>query len=297
MTGLWNYTPDEPNPLPHEPQRSGGKVEKISDVDGQSIYEQSIAAYRADHRNWKDLHKRANEGRKGSNHYEAAHLYLAMAVILSDSGAVQTRPTTGLTAQVVYHRSGHSFRECGLLNRAGDAYWRSGCTHTNLEQKARSLSRAKACYAEVGDIERADMMHRCEWQARREASRSASRAKDAASFMERRRHGLRAITLGVWFMTSKYGTSVGRWLLCLAGFLVVFTALYQGLQMSGAITTPSNWTPGLSSLYYTVTSSVTLDHIPISGWLSMLVVLVNVILANALLAVGLTVVGQKVLRR
>lgn len=281
---FFNYSPDQPKPLPVWPGQTG--TEKISDPRGITVY---FAAHQGctDQTMFDALHSHAEEARLQDTlqQYEAAYTYLALGH-LGDLKPNMFRPTKPDS----YHSAGHQFRELGILNRAGDAYWRAGLRASTPKESARSFSRAKACYAEVGDVDRCDQMHRCEWQRRREAAASPS--------LPGTRSIGRAFVLALWYLTSGYGTKFGRWLISFAAFLGLFTILYQSMESAGVVSPDgAHWTFILSALYYSLTTSIALDHVALSGWGPYVVIMCNVVLAYTLLAIGATVLGQKVLRR
>lgn len=227
-------------------------------------------------------HKRIGTARE---QHEAAHIYLALSLlqlrtpkltVQSDGEAV---PPTNL-----FHFAGHAFREIGQLNRAADAYWRAGVANGKEVDKfaIRSLARAKNCYAEIGETEKSDCMHRLEWEARRARAKWANWA-----------------ILTAWYLTTAYGTNLRRWLGSILVVLAGFSIIYEVLHTFHAVCDGHPWTPILSAVYFCVVTTATVgygDFTPTS-WIGELVVVTNIILGYAMLVFGTTILGRKVLGR
>ncbi len=227
-------------------------------------------------------HKRLGTPRE---QHEAAHIYLALGLLqlrvpgLTVQGGGETVPPTKL-----FHFAGHAFREIGQLNRAADAYWRAGVANGKEvdEFAIRSLARAKSCYAEIGETEKSDCMHRLEWEARRARAKWANWA-----------------LLTAWRLTTAYGTSLGRWLGSLLVVLAGFSIIYEVLHTLGAIHDGHKWTPISSAAYFCIVTTATVgygDFTP-TNWIGELVVVTNVLLGYAMLVFGTTILGRKVLGR
>jgi hypothetical protein len=217
----------------------------------------------------------------GAAQLEAAYTYLALGFNMKRNPEIQVGK---ITPWKMFHFAGHAFREIGQLNRAADAYWRAGVISDDLDFSVRSLARAKSCYSEIGETEDSDTMHILEWNARRRLSSQRRFAK---------------ALLWIWSITSKYGTSSGRWFLSVGVFLGVFTVGYEVLHRFGYLTCTQVWTPMLTAAYMAVVTTATVgfgDILP-NNWISQSVVILNILIAYGLLAIGSTILGRNVLGR
>lgn len=192
-----------------------------------------------------------------------------------------------------FHYAAHGFRDLGNINRAADAYWRAGVAGSLVEQKTeaeieanlavRSLARAKICYQEIGIVEKSDQMHVLEW---------ISRSMDF--------RGMRRALIGLWAITSLYGTSLKRWMFSLALMLSTFTILYELFFQLGFISAEGvDWTPVVSSFYFALVTTTTVGYGDIGpqGAVGQVAVVVNIFFGYVLFAIGTTILGRKVLAR
>ena len=186
-----------------------------------------------------------------------------------------------------FHFAGHGFLNLGNVNRAADAYWRSGVVGSVANETSslsiRSLARAKICYQDIGITEKSDQMHILEWHARLLAST-----------------GVRSILLDLWRVTSLYGVSLRRWIVSIALTLTVFTLLYEGFARSGLLHgADDGWTPLISAFYYAVVTTTTVGYGEIHpiGPFAQIAVVLNIFIGYVLFAIGTTILGRKVLAR
>ncbi len=231
----------------------------------------------------------ADEKRLGSaaDLHEAAYVYLALGIRLSESPAIELAGAKGAVRPAqLFHFAGHAFRDSGQMNRAADAYRRAGIASDDGGSPdafgIRSLARAKMCYAEIGETDRSDEMHVLEWEARRRKARVGKPL------------------LSVWKWTSGYGTSPRAWLLWVLGFVVLFTLLYEWLHRRGLLCAAHGWTPFLTAAYYCVVTTATVGYgeiVPCNGPAAQAVVTLHIVAAYILLAIGATILGRKVLGR
>lgn len=265
-------------------KRNAEEVPDVEDCVGRSILSSVLSVERSKAQLKFD---EAADKRLGTprDQHEAAYIYLALGlrqvrnrdVIIQSDGKI-------VPATRVFHFAGHAFREIGQLNRAGDAYWRAGVLNgKNLDNFAiRSLAQAKMCYAEIGESDKSDLMHRLEWAARRMLANWPSRT-----------------VLTAWWLTTVYGTSFWWWLGWLFGIIVVFSFEYEGLHEVAAITQGHPWTRWISAVYFCIVTTATVgygDFTPTNG-IAELVVIINIVVGYIMLALGTTILGRKVLGR
>lgn len=216
--------------------------------------------------------------------HEAAHIYLALGLLqLGDSTLIVQSDGETLTPTKLFHYAGHAFREVGLQNRAADAYWRAGVADgmPGNDFAVRSLARAKSCYGEIGENDKADSMHKLEWEARRALARGAY-----------------WILLTAWWLTTAYGTSFLRWLVSLLVMLLGFSISYEYLHSSGFIVEGHPWTV-ISAVYFCIVTTATVgygDFTP-TNWIGEAIVVANILIGYAMLAFGATILGRKVIGR
>lgn len=192
-----------------------------------------------------------------------------------------------------FHYAAHGFRDLGNINRAADAYFRAGVAGSLVEEKTesereanlavRSLARAKICYQEIGIVEKSDQMHVLEWSAR------------SMDFQ-----GVRWALLGLWDVTSLYGTSLKRWICSMTLMLFAFTVLYESLYYFEFLTADGvEWTPFVSSFYFALVTTTTVGYGDIGpqGPVGQISVVFNILLGYVLFAIGTTILGRKVLAR
>ena len=237
---------------------------KITDSRGRDIFESAMESI-VDTATASKLFETAEQHRLGSfcDRHSAAY-DLAIAFRMAEKDTIRVNgDSEDMSAAKIFHWAGHSFRDIGQLNRAGDAYWRagvmSGTKQTPDTFGVRSLARAKTSYAEVGDFDESDRMHYLEWEARRQQKKVAP-------------------LLYVWKMTSNYGTSFSRWLLSCALFVVVFALAYQLLYSTGSLCVGHDWVWFLTAIYYCVVTTATVgfgEIVPTNG-ISQTVVALNI---------------------
>ncbi len=235
----------------------------------------------------------ADSGRHGdtSAQMNSAAGYLALAfdaleAVGEDLKAEETQNSLS-RACTFFHFAGHGFLNLGNVNRAADAYWRSGvsgsCADKATSLSIRSLARAKICYQDIGITEKSDQMHILEWHARLLAST-----------------GIRSILLDLWRVTSLYGVSLRRWTVSIALTLFVFTLLYEGFARSGLLSgAEEGWTTLISAFYFAVVTTTTVGYGEIHpvGPLAQIAVVLNIFVGYVLFAIGTTILGRKVLWR
>lgn len=260
---------------------------KITDPAGSDLF-QNVWSGTVDKETANAFFVQADKDRLGSTkeQHSAAYTYLALAFKLIDTPAITVDAAgTTVTATQMFHFAGHTFREIGQLNRAADAYWRAGVTSSGGPNPddfgIRSLSRAKTCYAEIGETNRSDEVHFLEWEARR---LNAGRFTPFLSF---------------WKVTSRYGTSVRAWFVSIVIFLGVFAGLYELFHELGWLCDLQPWTPILTAFYYSVVTTATVGYGEIlpCHWIAQATVTVNILVSYVLLAIGATILGRKVLGR
>lgn len=181
--------------------KSATELPKISDKIGNDLFDTTYKAVVNELTAATVFHDLDNKrlGDTLSQHY-SAYAYLALGFRLIElSNARICYNNTYFCAAELFHFSGHAFRGIGQLNRAADAYWRSGVIGSQDKQTVplsiRSLARAKACCSEIGETEKSDIMHCLEWELRKTVSAFPRKA-----------------ALQIWKITSGYGTSTRRWI-------------------------------------------------------------------------------------
>jgi hypothetical protein len=269
-----------------EAKRARKKPLNISDQLGRKLFAESLWKI-TDSKTAEDEYHDADAMRLGDRKsmHHAAYKYLAIGVQLLFHSDIEIKDDSQpLSLTAMFHFAGNTFREIGQVNRAADAYWRAGALGVAEDQlpreTVRSLARAKACFAEIGEIGESENMHKLEWEARRKRATNKKRL------------------LWLWKITSDYGTSLKRWFFCLVLFILTFWAAYEVLHIYHYISEqqPWYWSTGL---YYFVVTVSTLgygDFVP-KHWLSQLVVIANIVFGYIMLGYGLTVLGAKILRR
>lgn len=264
------------------------KQPKISDQTGLQIFQRTLEQCK-DESKAIEFYELANKDRMGSvrEQHEAAYTYLALAFVALEKKNIEIR-TVGepVKHDKLFHFAGHAFREIGQLNRAADAYWRAGVTSKDGDYPTnfgiRSIARAKICYKEIGEEAKSDEMHRLEWEARRRVSRAWLKP-----------------FLGLWALTSRYGTSPPRWFMSMLIVVVFSTLLYEFMHRWLWIYQGQHWTPWVSALYYCVVTMTTLGYgefVP-QNVVAQVFVVFNVLAGYFLLAVGITILGRKVIGR
>lgn len=258
----------------------------ISDKRGNNIFQE--AKKRAGESKALELYYQADEQRLGitAEQHRAAYTYLALAYWKLRS----TKHEDGAElpdAHLLFHFAGHAFREIGQLNRAADAYRRAGITSGEGDAPKdfgiRSLARAKMCYREIGEDDKADEAHRLEWDARRASSCPCAR-----------------FTLWIWKVTSGYGTKAFPWVLWVLGMLAAFTICYQIMYWLGWLCVGKCPKWGcFTGAYYSVVTMSTLGYGDISPARcpAQLAVTIQLVLGYVFLGIGLTILGNKVIRR
>ena len=263
---------------------------EITDRKGRVCYEKIFNQIK-NSRNAFEIYLEADDKRLGNKQeiFEAAYIFLALADAIYKNKAISNSlKRKELSPEYLFHFAGHVFREIGQLNRAADAYLRSGLigvTNPEPSQLAiRSFARAKMLFSDVGENDKSDELHRMEWETRRLFNKRPKK-----SF------------LTIWKITSLYGTSIKRWFCCIIIFTIFFTLGYELLYHHDFLHTAKDvqWRKGISSIYFTIVTLSTLgygDIIPKSA-LSQFFVLCNIIVGYILLGIGLTILGKKILRQ
>jgi hypothetical protein len=261
---------------------------RITDPAGKQLFDETTVAIGASDAAYRDAYQAAERGRLASPTEEHASAYRYLSLAYHSI----TRPLIAFDGphptEQLFHFAGHAFREIGQLNRAADAYKLAALiavTSGDVNRVAlgtRSLARAKMCYSEIGETANAEAMHVLEWDARRLA------------------RGRRSVALGLWYLTSHYGTNFVLWLRWLCALLVLFAVCYQALYSGGLIASSGHrWTFLVTAAYVATTISATVtfgDAIP-TNWLSQAIVTIDVAVMYSFIAVGFTILGQKVLQR
>jgi hypothetical protein len=153
----------------------------------------------------------------------------------------------------------------------------------------RAYSRANHSFAEAGELDASEVEYLNERNAR------------IAWAQMQGKHPLALLT---WKATSKFGTSISRWVAWIAGTLAAFSLLYEvffrlhWLEPMGN-TTPSGWIPLWSGFYYAinVTSSLALVEYQPTHPICQAVVMLNVIVGYLFLGIGIGIVGRMVTSR
>lgn len=265
---------------------------EITDQRGKDLYKEIFNQIQNPH-SPTDIYLEAHKKRLGSKQeiFEAAYMYLALADAIYKKKKNDINISVNgneLSPEYLFHFAGHAFREIGQLNRAADAYLRSGLIGVNNSKPSqlviRSFARAKVLFSEIGENDKSDELHRMEWETRRLLSK-----------------GTKKFFLGIWKITSFYGTSAKRWFMCISIFTIIFSLIYEFLYYHKFLYTVEHiqWTPFISSIYFTVVTLSTLgygDIIPKSS-LSQFCVFVNLVVGYMLLGIGLTILGKSILRQ
>lgn len=274
--------------LKQEFQRACDKPSEITDHLGRKYFDDAKGSVKNSDSALKK-YLEADKKRLGSSQeiHQAAYTYLAIGFkLLKDESIKLVVDGKTLKAEQMFHFSGYAFREIGQLNRAADAYWRAGAVGsrggTPSPLAIRSFARSKSVFAEIGEIDQSDRMHRMEWEARKTLSK-----------------GIKLWLIQLWDATSLYGTSASRWFYWLIGFVLFFSVAYEILHAQNLIAQEQSWVTGITGVYYTLVTTSTLGYgefVP-SHVFSQILVILNIILGYVLLGLGLTILGRKTLRR
>jgi hypothetical protein len=229
--------------------------------------------------------------------HSAAYTYFGLAFASID--AMPGHSAANHAAADLLHFAGNAFRESGQLNRAADAYWRSGTLAEPRSPLAvRSLARAKMLYTDIGQTGDADRMHVLEWDVRRFQVGLRELPGWVPKFIDvwfAKARGVLSLVL-LWKVTSQYGTSLWRWLVSLGTMIALFSVAYRALHSHGALTA-HHWS-SLTPLYFCVVTAATVGYGEITPRteLAEIVVVANILFGYGLLGIGLTILGRKVVR-
>ncbi len=212
--------------------------------------------------------------------------YLALAQSYPDSSAK------------LFHFAGHQFRRAEQYKRAAECYENSGIIVFNAllrgedvvekdkELGTRAVGRAKNLYSELGDAAEADRTHILGYDLlRKDCSRS-------------NRTALKRFLLALWSLTSRYGTSVNRWIGSLVVILCILSLTYLTLMRGQTHfhKAPDEQSfPAVSALYFAVVTTATVgygDHYPISA-IAQFVVILNIVCGYVLLGTGATFLTRR----
>lgn len=266
------------------------KRPQISDRKGRELFEATCNRV-IDKEIALDVLGECDENRLGDtlNQHISAYVYLGLAfrlLELENTDVIYEGRT--FCAAEVFHFAGHAFRGIGQLNRAADAYWRSGVIGSNdkkiVSLAIRSFARAKTCYSEIGETEKSDQMHYLEWELRKTVAGN-----------------IRKAMLNLWKITSGYGTSTYRWVVSLLLLVAFFSTSYEVLHCFEKlkIGDGQSWTPIVSPIYFCIVTTTTVGYGDIfpNSWTSQSVVVLNILSGYALLLIGATILGRKILGR
>ncbi len=269
----------------------------LSDPIAQGYYQQGLQELSAAHSANAVLQKADALARHDSrsNQLQAACYYLAAAHFLETHDAAESAHA--------YHQAGRQLHQLDLFVQAARAFGQSGHwaeqaaqaeqagpAQQQLQHAAvRAYSRANHCFAEAGELDESEAAYLKERDAR------------VAWAKMRGKHPLGLLA---WGATSRYGTSIPRWVGWVGGTTVLFSLFYEAAYRVHWLqpmtnTEPAGWIPLWSALYYAinVTSSLALVEYQPAHPIAQAVVMLNVIAGYLFLGFGIGIIGQLIARR
>lgn len=190
-------------------------------------------------------------------------------------------------AEYLYHFAGHHFRLLENFNLAAEAYKKAGdCSKVkddvgSLHWAIRSYARAKVCYQDIGESEKAAAAYYEEQEVRR---RKFKKDKKRASY--------------VWFTIRKeitnYGESFYKLFICFLILDLIFSLLYTASDYFLQWPDVYSWHSLLRGAYLYIAVSIgfgeIINNVP---WPAKIIILLNIFSGYLLLALGIDIIIRK----
>jgi len=222
---------------------------------------------------------------------KSAYYYLALAEYYREQYEKEQNIDLLKYAMHLYHYSAHALRRIGHYSWAGKAYTNSGiifketCNQEDklceIDFRIHSLSRARMCFEEIGDLELAEKIYIEEQELKFQKKKSAVK--------------------WLWKVCTRYGTSCSGLIVLLIIDCILFTGLYEFLHTHHELLTNCGvkWTPILSSFYFTIVNISTLgsgDIYPSSPG-AQAIIITNVLSGYMILGLSISIITRYIRNR